>query len=250
MAKVPLTFRPPTDPDIVRLHIFESDNPSTGFTEIDSVAAGVYPEYITHYTTLLASAADDWFAIQWENAQGVLSPISASVKGGTTTLIGELIERVLLRSPELDENIVAQEVEATLSYIYKKDDPYIIDPVTVNFLWMTELTNLALAASLYVVYVQDTARARDYTAGMISERNTLDPRALDNIERLERRALRRLGIGGSLIASISVSDSKFQVTGTKTNFDASRLLSTRQTLVADMVIRDIPSGDLLQFPPS
>lgn len=245
-VSVPLSFVPPPDPDIVRLHVFESNNPVSGFTEIDSVLTGTYPNYITRYVTALANSVDDWFAIQWEDASGARSALSAPIKGGTTTLIGELIERVMLRSSTLDENVVLQEAEAVVSFIYKVDDPYSVNIASVNSLWLTELTTLVLAASLYVTTTIQGATTQDYTAGLISERNSIDTRSVqENLERLERRALRRLGIGGSLIASIADSKYLVSVTGVKTSFDSSRLLSARATLTDQFVIRDVVTGELI-----
>lgn len=248
MASVPLSFAPPTEPDIANLHIFESDNALTGFVEIDIVTAGIFPDYITRYTTHLASRADNWFAIAWENTEQVLSPLSAPIKGGTTTLIGELVDRVLLRSPDQDENVVLQEAEATISFVYKVPDPYTIDISTVNRLWLTELTNLTLVAAQYVYVANLASSGVEYTVGMVSQGVVKGDAGavLDALERLERRALRRLGIGGSLIGKIQERyDTGFAITAVKTTFDTSRLLSTRAIITEEIAVVDQASGHVI-----
>src|SRR5437588_11315146 len=132
MASIPLTFIPPTEPDITTLHIWESDAPDGDFYEIDSTPVGTYPDYIDRYVTTRANSVLDWFAIQWEDSEGALSALSAPIKGGTTTLIGEIIERVKLRAPNLNETIIVQEAEATVSYVFRVDDPYTVDLIDVN----------------------------------------------------------------------------------------------------------------------
>jgi hypothetical protein len=244
---MPLVVIPPTEPGIVTLHIFESPTGADGsFVEIDQLDAGTYPDYNTEYVTQKAISDTDWFAIAWSTSSGIISPLSEPIKGGTSTLVGDIVERVLLRSPDLDENIVLQEAEATVSYIYKVDDPYSVDETTVNPLWMTSLAELALIAALYVTTVNLGATAQDYSAGLISERQSVDTRTtLDNLTRMEKRLLRRLGIGGSLIASICDSPYIIPITGVKTVFDSSRVLSTRATLTDEVVVRDLATGDLI-----
>lgn len=245
MVSVPLSFAPPTEPDIANLHIFESDNADSGFIEIDVISVGVFPDYITRYTTPNANRVDDWFAITWENIDGVQSPLSAPIKGGTTTLIGELVDRVLLRSPDQDENVVLQEAEATVSFIYKVDDPYSIDINDVDRLWLTELTNLTLVAAQYVYVTNLASSGSEYTVGMVSEGVVKGDAGsvLDALERLEKRAMRRLGIGGSLIGTIQKRlDCEFSITGVKTSFDSSRLLSTRAIITENVLVVDQASG--------
>lgn len=244
MAVVPLTFIPPTEHDIVALHIYESNNSTDGFVEIERTASGTYPDYINNYTTTLANFADDWFAIAWENAEGAISPLSAPIQGGTTTLIGEIVNRVLLRVPDEDENIIVQEAEATVSFIYKVDDPYSIDINSVSKLWLTELVNLTLVASQYISVITQASAGQEYTAGMVSQGSTKgDADAiLTALERLEKRSLKRLGIGGSLIASIAKDACVYNFTKLKTTFDSSRVLSARAVITESMIVRDLDSG--------
>lgn len=251
MAIVPLKFIPPIEDNIVTLHIFESpDNTENSYVEIDNTPAGVYPDYIREYTTTKATSASDWFAIQWEDSAGARSPLSAGVKGGVNTLVGEIVDRVLLRNADLNENIVAEEAEAVIAWVYKVDDPYSVDLTTVNKLWLTELANLALVASMYVnTVVQSSASSTSYTAGMISESSSVNQtaqnRIYDFIDRVEKRALKRLGIGGSLIASIDTSKYITPITSIRTTFDSSRLLATSAIITNEVTERDLATGQLI-----
>lgn len=246
MASVYLRFIPPDRDDLVKLHIFEAPDLTSALQEIEIVEnIGVYPDYINEYTTTNAVNTTDYFAIQWEDDKGAFTDMSSRIQGGTSTLIGILTERVMLRDPDLDENIVLQETEAVVSYILRVSDPYSVDPTTLSSLWINSLADLALIATLYLTATQTTARGQDYTAGMISERTTADSNALNNLERLEKRIMRRLGIGGSIIAAICDDFYVTYVTGVKTAFDSSRILETRGVLTDRIVERDLDSGLLI-----
>lgn len=239
---IPLSFIPPTDPDIVTLHIWESSLPDLGFTEIDQTPAGIYPDYINRYVTEKANSPTDWFAIQWEDSSGARSTLSASIKGGTTTLVGDITERVLLRDDSFDEIEVVQESEAIVSWIYGVNDPYSIDSSTVSKLWLTELSILVMVACLYLRTAQSGLSA-SYSAGMISESSSSATNNFDALDRLEKRALKRLGIGGSRVADyISDRRQAFDISGGKISIDSSRLLSTRAIITERVIVQDIPSG--------
>lgn len=245
MASIRLKFVPPEDSGYVTLQIYESDASDGSYQLIDSTSAGNFPDYINEYTTDKVLSTSDWFVIQWVDNKGGSSEPSEPIKGGTATLIGEIVDRVMLRDSDLNENIVVQETEATVSYIYRVDDPYSIDINTVSPLWLTELTNLALVASLYVTVTQISSTGQEYTAGMISERSTANTDSLKNLDQLEKRSLKRLGIGGSLIAAIDNGCYTTTVIGEKCITDSSRLLSTREILKTQIVARDLESGELI-----
>lgn len=242
--KVPLRFTPPESDDIALLHIWEGSTPTGPFLEIDVTSAGIYPDYIREYVTTQAVMLSDWFAIQWEDNAGVRGNLSAPMQGGTTSLIGELVERVLLRSPDLDENLILQEAEATVSYIYNTPDPYSIDIDTVNRLWLTELANLAYVSASYVTFIDIGANTISYSAGMLSESSGANIKdTLDSLERLEKRALKRLGIGGSIIASIHErSRGVFEISEERSIISATRLLSLKAIVTNRLLIQDIPTG--------
>lgn len=248
MAQVQLNFTPPIEEGIVALLVFESVDPDAGYSLVDThTSVGTYPGYINSYTTQNAVNVNDWFAIAWQDAQGNITPISEPVRGNTTTLVGEIMDRVLLRSPDLDENIVYQETLAVISYVYGTDDPFSIDVATVSELWKVELANLALVSTLYVVQVEHGTSAQSYTAGIISESSNSGSSikdVLDNLERLEKRSLKKLGIGGSLVATYNTLASCLTLTGVKENIDSSRVLSARAIITESFIAHDLETGQV------
>lgn len=246
---VPLTFIPPTADDIATLHIWEGATSAGPFFEIDSTPVGTFPDYIREFVTTHANSISDWFAIQWEDAAGVRGNLSASMMGGTTSLIGELIERVLLKNGDLNETIALQEAEAVISYIYGVDDPYTIDIGTVNKLWLSELSNLVYVSCMYDEVIQIGALSQtSYTAGIISESSggSNNKTVLDNLERLEKRALKRLGIGGSRIAGILWHNRRIiEITEERVGIDSSRLLSLKAEITNRILLQDIPTGAII-----
>src|SRR4051812_16563322 len=127
MASVALRFTPPNARNLVRLHIWESDTQAGVYNEIDSTnVIGVYPTWIDSYTTALAGSVSHWFSIQWEDSKGAFSDLSAPMKGDSTSLVGILVERMLLRDPTLNEIIASEEAEAVISGYYNVLDPYSI----------------------------------------------------------------------------------------------------------------------------
>lgn len=171
MATVPLDFIPPAEPGIVALRIWESPLSDGVFSQIErTTEVGVYPAYITRYTTENATSTSNWFAIQWEDAKGALSELSQSVQGGTETLVNVIVNRVLLRDPQIDENVAAQEAEAVIES-YFGTDPYEVDPTDVPYNVLSGLVLLTMARCyLTTVYSASMASAgQKYTAGLISQ---------------------------------------------------------------------------------
>src|SRR5262245_28257796 len=103
MATVRLDFTPPGIPDVTKLHIEEAPASGGPFVEIEQVASGTYPNYISYYVTQNASSATYWFRIRWETSQGAFTPYSGALQGGTKTLVQEIVDRVMLRNPSLNE---------------------------------------------------------------------------------------------------------------------------------------------------
>src|SRR4051794_40999802 len=100
MASVSLRFVAPDVEDLVSLHILESTSATGPFTEIQTVTSiGTYPAYIDHFTTTLATSALHWFAVQWENAGGVRTEVSAAIQGGTESLVWRIVSRARQRDP-------------------------------------------------------------------------------------------------------------------------------------------------------
>jgi hypothetical protein len=203
MASVPLDFLPPTASDIVALLIYEGPAVEGPFQQIERVTAvGTYPNYITRYTTDAAANASNWFAIAWENADGLITPLSASLQGGSTTLVQTLIDRVLLRDPSLNEVIVAQEAEAAISEFFMVDDPYTVDPKVAPRI-LSGLTYFTMARA-YVAKASTTAATAGgkWVAGLVSldtSSSSKTTNVWDNIEALLRIANRELGRSYSVI---------------------------------------------------
>lgn len=201
MATVSLDFIPPSDPDIVAMHIYEATAQDGPYAEIERVTAvGTYPDYITRYVTRVAANGIDWFAIAWENAAGQVSELSAGVQGGTSTLVGIIVQRMLLRDSSLDETIAAQEAEAAISDYFAVVDTSTIDPTTVSPKILSGLTNLALARS-YITKQITSSATNKWVAGIVSMDNSSSnsAKSTETIKALIDLANRDLGRNFSVI---------------------------------------------------
>jgi hypothetical protein len=225
MATVTLDFIPPYDPDIVALHIYEASAKDGPFSEIErATAVGTYPNYITRYVSTLAINSADWFTIAWENAAGEISPTSSAVQGGTSTLVGIIVQRMLLRDSSLDEAIAAQEAEAAISDYFVVVDTSTIDPTTVSPKVLSGLTNLALARTYITKQITSSATGR-WTAGIVSMDNSSanSAKSAETIKALIDLANRDLGRNFSvvlLLKEVTVAGGMKQLQGV----DLSRLL--------------------------
>lgn len=191
-VSVALEFIPPDEPDLLALHVYESPTSTGTFVEIDSTQTiGAYPNWITRYTTALATSIYDWFAIAWENTANVTGDLSAPLQGGSTTLVSEVVNRVLLRDPSLNHIIVGQEAETAISEYFNVADPYTIDLVTVTPREMSGLTYFTMARS-YISRIVTTAvsGSNKWTSGLVSmDAGTGATKAAwDDIDRLLKAA--------------------------------------------------------------
>jgi hypothetical protein len=214
VANVPLDFTPPTEPDITKLHIEEATAMIGPFSEIEVVTSiGAYPDYITRYTTTLASSLNNWFRIRWENSKGAYSPYSNPIQGGTTTLVQEIIDRVMLRDPLADENITKQEAEAVIEDVLYVTDPYAVDPTLVTAKQKSGITFLTLAR-VYLSSIVTSISAGDtssYTAGLVSQSSGTNSQSqisqgLSNIQQLIEWANRDLGLDYSVVMLLAEID--------------------------------------------
>jgi hypothetical protein len=214
MAIVPLDFIPPTDPDITKLHIEEATDQAGPFGEIEEVTEiGTYPNYITRYTTDQAALASNWFRIRWENSKGAMSPFSEPIKGGTTTLVQQIVDRVMLRDPLANENVTQQESEAVIEDVFSTTDAYSVDPETVTAKQKSGITFLTLARvylSSIVTSISGGA-VQSYTAGLVSQSagsqaQSQVSQGMSNIEQLIEWANRDLGLSYSLIMLLKEID--------------------------------------------
>lgn len=183
-VSVRLDFTPPSIEGVTTLHIEEAPDKAGTFDEIEAVTAvGEYPNYISEYTTELANALDDWFRIRWETDDGVFTDYSESWQGGTTLLVQEIVDRVLLRNSALNETIVTQEAQAVVSEIMMTQDPMSVLVGDATYVQLRGMTNLTLARSLIATYLASGGTVSKFTAGLVSLQagtTTADPtKAID-----------------------------------------------------------------------
>lgn len=199
---MPLRFLAPQDENIVALRIYESPTQTGTFTMIERVTSvGTYPDYIDRYTTTLATSLSDWFAIAWEDSDGVLGDMSIPIQGGNDTLVFLLVDRVKLRDASLDERIVAQEAEAAISDYYNVINPFDIDPSSVSPKIMSGLTMLTLARAMLTRLFTTATTANKWAAGIVSMDTsaTKTTTQADTIEKLIELANTELGRNYSVI---------------------------------------------------
>jgi hypothetical protein len=169
MASVRLDFTPPTIPDITKLHIEEAPAMEGPFTQIEvTTEVGTYPGYISYYTTQTATSTNDWFRIRWETSAGVMTAYSGALQGGTKTLVQEIVDRVLLRNPSLNENVVTQEAQAVVSQVFPQEDPNTLLASDATYVQIRGMTNMTLARSLIATSLASGGTASGFTAGLVS----------------------------------------------------------------------------------
>jgi len=210
MASVYLNFIPPNDvPDLVALHIYEAPAQNGPFSEIEAVTSVGSPgAYITAYTTDQALSETDWFAIQWENSKGAFSELSSAIQGGTTNVVSEIVERVMLRDPTLKEQIVAQEAEAVVWSFYGANPPPLdeINPKTLS-----GLTLLTMAQCYIVRISAGIGTTTSYTAGLITQKTDTHAQtaSMDTIRDLVAAANSLLGRSFSIVALMPEVESRY-----------------------------------------
>lgn len=195
MATITLKFLPPTDPNIKTLHVSEATAMSGPFSEIDSTdAVGSYPTYIDQFTTSLAASETNWFSISWENTAGDVSDLSAPIQGGTSSLISEIVDRVLLSDASMDENIVYQEAEVVISQTMGTQSPQALQSSDATIKQISGMTYLTLARTL-VRDVSGSSNVESYTAGIVAlKTGTATTSNKDQIDALLKMAARDLGV--------------------------------------------------------
>lgn len=227
MASVRLDFTPPQEPDVVALRIYESDEKDGVYVQIERVAGiGLYPYYISYYTTALASDANGWFRIAWESVGGLVGPQSPAVQGGATSPLAQIVQRVMLRDATLDENIAVQSAEFVISEVMKTEDP--ADPALILTIRQKEaITLLTLARASIQSYISASSDSESYTAGLVSQKSSNESTDLEKlIGYLTKEANRLLGIGNSYIFVMPDIDPTGLGTQTSINWDHTRLALT------------------------
>lgn len=207
-VSVRLDFTPPSLQDIASLRVEESPAQGGPFVEIDSTTAvGSYPSYISYFTTQVATDVNYWFRIRWQTTQGVFTPYSEALQGGTKTLVQEIVDRVMLRNPSLNETIVTQEAQAVIADYFNTDEPNSIPADGATPVEIRGMTNMTLARSLIATSLASGGTASGFTAGLVSIKSgtsSADPTKA--IEALIKAAQEDLGGGTSLILLMSEID--------------------------------------------
>lgn len=203
MADISLEFSPPTDPNIVALRIYEAPTQLGTFVQIERTEdIGTYPEYISYYSSDDATSQTDWFAIAWEDAIGNVSPMSPPIMGGTNTLVGKIVDRVLQRDTSLNRAVVIQEAEAAVESFFGKD-PYSVseaDDIPAGFQYRTVngLVYMTLARSILADLVQGTS-VQSATMGLVSFKSESGSQRKVDIQELVDLANKELGLGTSIV---------------------------------------------------
>jgi len=215
MASVRLDFTPPTIENVTKLHIEESVSKDGPFGEIETVTqVGTYGNYISNYTTKVANDPLDWFRIRWETSDGVFTPYSGPLQGGTKTLVQEIVDRTLLRNPSLNEIIVTQEAQAVISEQFPGEDPNEVMVQDSNYVQIRGMTNMTLARSLIATSLASGGSVSKFTAGLVSlQAGTTSADPTKAIEALIKAANEDLGTGASYILLMSTVDPNGQGAG-------------------------------------
>jgi hypothetical protein len=215
MASVRLDFVPPSIPDVKTLLIEEAVDSSGPFSEIEQITAvGIYPDYISYYTTQLANSTTDWFRIRWETSDGVFTEYSQPWQGGTTLLVNEIVNRVLLRNPALNEIVVTQEAAAVVSEVFNTQDPWSMVLTDATYVQLRGCVNLTLARSLVATYLASGGTVSKFTAGLVSLQSgatTADPTKA--IKALIDAANADLGLSYSVVLLMSDVESSLACGG-------------------------------------
>lgn len=200
MASVPLRFIAPADPDMEQLQVFESDAPDGTFNLIDTVTEiGTYPEYITEYTTANATSATNWFAIKWIDTKGASTDLSASVQGGTESLVSYISSRIMLLDPSINESVLLQQAEDVVGQYFNTEDPLLVTPSQATSRQKSGLTFLTMARYRLLSLSNATA---SWTAGLVSMKSADTTETLKAINEMVKQAERMLGLGYSVVAQM------------------------------------------------
>lgn len=211
MPSIPLQFIPPDVEDLVALNIYESANALGPFIKIETVNdIGVYPTYIDNYTTDLATSEDDWFAVDWTDAKGAVTPKSAPIKGGTTTLVDQIVSRVRQRDSSVSVQVVAQEAEGAIEK-YLGVDPYTVyDPTVFSYSQLNGITYLVLARTFLVQSAQ-SSDVSSATLSLVSFRTESGTKKSVDVQALIDLAADELGISSSRVLQMCIEEVDYWV---------------------------------------
>lgn len=197
-----LDFVPPNDnPDLAKLLIYEGptkEGPFTLIETVDAPAIGVYPNYISHYTTNLATALDNWFTIRWQDVKGALTPYADAIQGGTRSVVSEIVSRVLTSSPTTNEQAAAQEAAGVVEEIFGMVNP---DPTLVKQRQYSGMTLLTLARVRFREMLTG-GRFDSWTAGLVSMKSSNSASSAKEIRDIIAEAQRMLGLSTARVAQV------------------------------------------------
>lgn len=221
MASVRLDFVPPPDPDLVELRIYEADDKDGPYSMIETVSTiGEYPGYISTYTTTAATAADKWFSIDWFDNKGGNYGQSEGIQGGVQLLLGEIVQRVMIRDPGINENVVYDEAEAVLEGFLPPDTD--IQNVPVEAATAREKSGLTLLTQARCYLFDLSEGGVKYTVGLVSQ-ETKDSRSLQSVKEMLRMAESIMGLSYSTILQMATTVSS-NGNGEIVGIDRTRLL--------------------------
>ena len=210
MASLILDFVPPEIPGYDELQVWEStakeDAPGTQIQTFP--ISGTYP---TRMTVTTATSVTNWFSIRWAGPGPVFSEFSMPIQGGTSTLVGMIVNRVMLRQPNANENVVLQISEAVISEYFKRQDIYSIDPDTVSYGIIEGLTLYVMAQSLIsqISSSSSSTTGSGWTAGLVSMKDSTGTEtslkvSWETVDRLLKQAEKWLGTSYSRIAQMNI----------------------------------------------
>lgn len=201
MASVTLEFALPSIPDIASLRVYECPTQDGIFTLIDeTTAVGTYPDYINSFTTDQATSETDWFAISYVDSLDAESDLSQPWKGGTQSVVSQVVSRVIQRGATQEESIIIQETEAAVEE-YFHQDPYTV-PLPVLYRELAGLTYVVLARLLLFESTISTSASQSWTAGLVSMKTADATETQKSIENLLKMAAMELNVNQSRIAQI------------------------------------------------
>jgi hypothetical protein len=229
MASVNIDLIPPSQAGLTKLLIYEAAEQGGPDTLIETVTeVGAYPNYITRYTTSVATSGVSWFSVDWEDAKGARIGRSARLQGGTFTLIGKIINRVIQRDLLVSEAVVAQEAEAVIQDYFATDNAY-DTALTASGRILSGLTYLVLARTYIGQIITSAQSGGSYTAGLVSQKeaSTAETRSrIDLLRDLVSEANRLLGLNTTVVMLIEDIDPLGLDIVSGVNWDHTRLVMT------------------------
>jgi hypothetical protein len=203
MARVVLNISPYEAPGAASVQVYESATVDGPFVLVDTLAAGVYPDYVTRIDTNLATNDADWFAVQWLAADGAeLTPLSPPIRAQAYSFVQMVADRVRQRDPSLNEDVVIQEAEGAIER-YLGKNPYAADfyldlLVGTRYNVLNGLVYLTMARSMLDRLIK-TSNVTKATIGVVSMQSGDTTTSVKNIEALIGMANDLLGLTYSLV---------------------------------------------------